>query len=78
MIRLKIEEVAKTKGVSMRQLSKRSGLVYNTIRLIYRDPYRPLSTVTLDKLAQALGVDASELIESVPDDAGIEEHPNSV
>jgi len=68
MIRLKIEEIAKAKGVSMRQLSKRSGLVYNTIRLIYRDPYRPLSTVTLDKLAKALGVDASELIESVADD----------
>ena len=68
MIRLKIEEIAKAKGVSMRQLSKRSGLVYNTIRLIYRDPYGPLSTVTLDKLAKALGVDASELIESVADD----------
>jgi DNA-binding Xre family transcriptional regulator len=70
MIRLKIEEIAKAKGVSMRQLSKRSGLVYNTIRLIYRDPYRPLSTVTLDKLAKALDVDASELIESVSDDIG--------
>lgn len=78
MIRLKIEEVAKAKGVSMRQLSKRSGLVYNTIRLIYRDPYRPLSTVTLDKLAKALEVDASELIESVPDDLPVpseKEHP---
>jgi transcriptional regulator with XRE-family HTH domain len=68
MIRLKVEEVAKAKGVSMRQLAKRSGLVYNTVRLIYRDPYRPLSTVTLDKLAKALGVDASELIESISDD----------
>ena len=68
MIRLKVEEVAKAKGVSMRQLAKRSGLVYNTIRLIYRNPYRPLSTITLDKLAKALEVDASVLIESVPDD----------
>lgn len=79
MIRLKIEEIAKAKGVSMRQLSKRSGLVYNTIRLIYRDPYRPLSTITLDKLAKALEVDASELIESVPDelpDMDKEKHPD--
>jgi len=68
MIHLKVEEVAKAKGVSMRQLAKRSGLVYNTIRLIYRNPYRPLSTITLDKLAKALEVDASVLIESVPDD----------
>lgn len=68
MIHLKVKEVAKAKGVSMRQLAKRSGLVYNTIRLIYRDPYRPLSTTTLDKLAKALEVDVSVLIESVPDD----------
>jgi hypothetical protein len=36
--------------------------------LIYRNPYRPLSTITIDKLAKALEVDASVLIESVPDD----------
>lgn len=68
MIYLKIAEVAKQKGVSMRKLAKRSGLAYNTIRLIYRDPYRDIGMPTLDKLAQALEVDASELIESVPDE----------
>lgn len=65
MIRLKVQEIAKQKGVSMRKLTKRSGLAYNTIRLIYRDPYRGIDLPTLDKLAQALGVDASELIESI-------------
>lgn len=68
MIRLKVEEVAKAKGVSMRKLAKNSGLAYNTIRLIYRDPYRGIDLPTLDKLAKALQVDASELIESVPDE----------
>lgn len=67
MIRLKVAEVAREKQISMRKLAKRSGLAYNTIRLIYRDPYRGIDLPTLDKLAQALGVDASVLLESVPD-----------
>ncbi|HVB73399.1 MAG TPA: helix-turn-helix transcriptional regulator [Ktedonobacteraceae bacterium] len=66
MIRLKVKEVAAERGMSMRKLAKNAGIAYNTLRTIYRDPYRPLSTVTLDKLAGALGVDASLLIESDP------------
>lgn len=75
MIRLKIKEVAAKKGMSMRKLAKNADIAYNTLRTIYRDPYRPLSTVTLDKLSIALGVDASELLESVPPEN--EQHDNS-
>ena len=67
MIRLKVKEVAARQGMSMRKLAKNAGIAYNTLRTLYRDPYRPLSTVTLDKLARALNVDASELIESEND-----------
>ncbi len=67
MIRLKIREVATEKKISMRKLSKSADIAYNTLRTIYRDPYRQITTGTLDRLAKALGVDASELIESVPD-----------
>ena len=66
MIRLKVREVAEAKKMSMRKLVKRSGIAYNTLRTIYRDPYRRVSTDTLDRIATALEVDASELIESVP------------
>jgi DNA-binding Xre family transcriptional regulator len=68
MIRLRIQEVAEEKGVSMRKLSRNAGIAYNTLRTIYRDPYRQVTTTTLDKLAKALKVDAKELIESVPDE----------
>lgn len=64
MIHLKVKEVANKQGMSMRKLAKNAGIAYNTLRTLYRDPYRPLSTVTLDKLACALNVDASELIET--------------
>ena len=65
MIRLKVKEIAEEKKMSMRKLANRADIAYNTLRTIYRDPYRQVTTSTLDKLATALGVDASELIESV-------------
>lgn len=68
MIKLKIKEVAEQKKMSMRKLVKESGIAYNTLRTIYRDPYRQVNTETLDRLAIALGVDVRELLESVPDD----------
>ena len=52
----------------MRKLVRESGIAYNTLRTIYRDPYRQVSTATLDRLAKALDVDASELLESVEDE----------
>ncbi len=38
MIKLKIKEVAEQKKMSMRKLVKESGIAYNTLRTIYRDP----------------------------------------
>jgi DNA-binding Xre family transcriptional regulator len=67
MIRLKVKEVAGAKHISQRKLSKLSEVDIKTLQKIFRDPYRVVTTETLDKLARALGVDARELIESVPD-----------
>jgi DNA-binding Xre family transcriptional regulator len=66
-VRLKVKEVAALKGVSQRQLSIRSGIEVKNIQRIMRKPYSNVTTETLDKLARVLGVDASELIESVED-----------
>lgn len=68
MIRLRVKEVARQKGMSMGKLSRSADVSYNTIKRIYDDPYYSVTMVTLGKLAQALGVPSSELIEDVPDD----------
>ena len=68
MIRLKIKETAKVLGVSQRQLIKRSGLDLKTVQQVFRNEHANITLITLDRSAQALGVDASELIESVPDE----------
>jgi len=68
MIRLRVKEVAQEKGFSQGRLSRVANIDENTLKRIYRDPYAIITTETLDKLARALGVPSSALIEDVPDE----------
>jgi DNA-binding Xre family transcriptional regulator len=70
MIRLCVKEVAQEKGFSQGRLSRIADIDENTLKRIYRDPYAIITTETLDKLAKALGVPSSALIEDVPEDRG--------
>jgi DNA-binding Xre family transcriptional regulator len=64
--RLKVKEVAQQKGMSQRQLFFTSRVDLKIIQRVYRQPSETVITIeTLDKLAMALEVDVSELIESV-------------
>jgi transcriptional regulator with XRE-family HTH domain len=64
MFRLKVNEVAKQKGVSKRQLFVRSGVDITTIRKILKDPHTVVTVETLTRLAKVLGVDVGALIEN--------------
>jgi DNA-binding Xre family transcriptional regulator len=68
IVRLKVKDVALRLGISQRKLSMRSGVDINAVRRIFNDPFVSVKTETLGKLASALNVDVSELIESVPDE----------
>lgn len=71
MIRLKIREIAQKKGISQTRLAHLALLDDTRLRMIYRYPdsdHVNLTLQVLDRIAKALGVDASELIESVPDE----------
>lgn len=63
MIRLRIEEIAKEKHLSMTRLSRISDVEYRTVRKIFRDPGAEITLTTLDKLCWALRVTPAELIE---------------
>ena len=65
-VRLKVKEVAQQKGVSQGKLSRSSDVDIKTIKRIYRDSMTIVTTETLGKIATALNVDASELIENAP------------
>ncbi len=62
-----MKEVATSKGVSLTKLSQRSEVAYNTVRRLWRDPYTDVTISTLQRLADVLGVNVNELIESIPD-----------
>ncbi len=68
MIRLRVKEIATQKGISMTRLSRLADTNYKTIKAIFDNPYREVTTTTLNKLAKALGVSVADLIEEVPDD----------
>ncbi len=67
MIRLKVREVAKQKGIGQGKLARMSDIDVKTMQKIFNQPTSIVTTETLGRIAKALGVDASELIESVPD-----------
>ena len=68
MIRLKVKEVARAKGMSMHRLSLKSEVSYHIIREIFNNPFKVTGTDTINRIAAALEVPATELIEDVPSD----------
>jgi transcriptional regulator with XRE-family HTH domain len=68
MIRLKVKEIAEARGLNMAQLARKADIDIRTVRRIYRDPMGEISTTVLDKLAIALNVDPSALIEHTSDE----------
>jgi len=68
MIRLKVKEIAEARGLNMAQLARKADIDIRTVRRIYRDPTGEISTTVLDKLAIALNVDPSALIEHTSDE----------
>jgi len=72
MIRLRVKEVAEARKLSRRKLSALSGVDIRVVRKLWNQPFSTFNSETLDKLAKALEVDASELIESIPELPGFD------
>jgi transcriptional regulator with XRE-family HTH domain len=68
MLRLKVREEAEKQGLNMAQLARRADIDQRTLRRIYRDPTQEISTHVLAKLAAALGVGPSDLLEVIDDE----------
>jgi len=68
MRRLRVKEVAQAKGFSMARLQRLADINLKTIQAIWHNPQHDASLKTLDKIAKALGVPITELIEDVPEE----------
>ena len=62
-----MKEVAKARSMSMTKLHIASEVAYSTIRRLFRDPYVEVTTTTINRLANALDVPPTSLLEDVPD-----------
>jgi transcriptional regulator with XRE-family HTH domain len=68
-----VKEVAQEKNMSMHQLSLRAQISYYIIRAIFHDPYKSISSETLNRIAEALAVPVTALIEDVTREQAAEE-----
>jgi DNA-binding Xre family transcriptional regulator len=67
-LRLRAKEIAKERGMSMTKLHIKSEVAYSTVRRLFRDPFVEVTTTTINRLANALGVPPTQLLEDVPDE----------
>lgn len=67
MIRLRVKEVALSKGFNMSSLSRATDLSFNTVKKIWTKPDWDPKTSTLDKIAHVLKVPLDDLVERLPD-----------
>ena len=67
VVRLRVKEVAREKGIAIGKLQRNADVAYNTVKRMFKDPYYITTTETLGKIARALGVSPGELIEEVSD-----------
>lgn len=63
VVRLRIRQVAESKGINQSKLSRMADVSLNTIRAIWDNEYRDITLSTLEKIADALQVPMSELYE---------------
>jgi len=64
---LKVREIAEQKGYNIYTLCRKSGVGLSTLRRLWHDPYRHVDFYVLERIAKALEVPVTALIEDVPD-----------
>lgn len=67
-LRLRVKEAAKEQGMSMTKLHIKSEVAYSTVRRLFRDPFVEVTTTTINRLAEALGVPPTHLLEDAPNE----------
>jgi DNA-binding Xre family transcriptional regulator len=68
MFRLRIKEIAESKGYNISTLSRASDVPFTTLRKAWRDPHYEIRLTSLYKIAKTLGVATGDLIEDEPEE----------
>jgi DNA-binding Xre family transcriptional regulator len=67
MVRLKVREIAESKGINMSKLSRIADVSYNTTQALFHNPQHDVSIYILERIAKALNVKICDLIEESSD-----------
>ena len=67
-LRLRVKEIAKERSMSMTKLHIKSEVAYSTVRRLFRDPFVEVTTTTINRLANALDVPPTQLLEDVTEE----------
>jgi transcriptional regulator with XRE-family HTH domain len=67
LVRNKVRDVAEPKGYTMTSLARETGISFNTIKRLWKNPALGANIDTLTRIAKALKVGINELIEDTDD-----------
>jgi transcriptional regulator with XRE-family HTH domain len=68
MLRLRVKEIAEAKGFNRSQLQIKSGVTLPLLNRYWSNNTTEIRLEALEKIAKALGVEASDLLEEVSDE----------
>ena len=63
MVKLRVKEICRERGINMSKLSRMADVSYGTIEAIFRDPHHDASLYILERIAGVLEVSICDLIE---------------
>ncbi|MGH2494101.1 MAG: helix-turn-helix domain-containing protein [Ktedonobacteraceae bacterium] len=67
-VRFKVREIAEQKGFNISTLSRKADVGLSTVRRLWHDPNRNVDFYVLERLARALEVPVTALMEDIPDE----------
>jgi DNA-binding Xre family transcriptional regulator len=67
MIRLRVKELAEAQNLTISELSRRSGVDIKTVRAVWRNPDRVITTTILNRLANGLDMHPCDVLDYTPD-----------
>jgi DNA-binding Xre family transcriptional regulator len=64
VVKNRVKDVAEPKGYTMTRLARETGVSFNTIKRLWKNPSLGANIDTLTRIAKALNVSVNDLIES--------------
>lgn len=65
MVRNRVKDIAETKGYTMTRLARETGVSFNTIKRLWKNPAVGANIDTLTRIARVLGVTVNDLFDEI-------------